>query len=178
MTKKKSIQKEATSLKECDELSEQQKEFCHYYVNSRDFNISEAMIKAGYSEKSAYSCGSRMLKNAKIKKYVDELMEEKAKEHNITHQQLIEDLIEIKDRCMQAKPVTFMGKHIQDENGNNLWKFDAKGATKAIELIGRHTGFFLEDNKQKQPIVNPVQNTYVTPKECKDAIQHIKDFVK
>jgi phage terminase small subunit len=118
------------------------------------------------------------LKNVEVKKYIDKLLEDKAKEHNITHQQLIEDLTEIKNRCMQAKPVTFMGKHIKDENGNNLWKFDAKGATKAIELIGRHTGFFLEDNKQKQPIVNPVQNTYVTPNECKDAIQHIKDYIK
>lgn len=158
-------------------LTEQQKEFCRFYVASPDFNQTQAAIKAGYSEKTAYSIANRLLKKADVKRYIERLRRERVERVELSTDDLLKDLIEIKERCMQAKPVMFMGEQVKDKDGNNLWKFDAKGATKAIELIGKHTGFFLEDNKQKQPHLNPVQNNYVLPTECKEAIEHIKDFI-
>lgn len=163
--------------KKTQTLNEQQKEFCRFYVASTDFNQTQAAINAGYSEKTAYSIGNRLLKKVEIQKYIERLKRERVERVEIKADDILKDLIEIKDRCMQAKPVTFMGTQVKDSDGNNLWKFDAKGATKAIELIGKHIGFFLEDNKQKQAILNPVQNNYILPEECKEAIKHIEDFI-
>jgi phage terminase small subunit len=52
-------------------LSLKQQKFCEYYVELG--NATEAAKKAGYSEKTAYSQGQRMLKNVEIQKYVNEL---------------------------------------------------------------------------------------------------------
>lgn len=52
-------------------LSLKQQKFCEYYVELA--NATEAAKRAGYSEKTAYSQGQRMLKNVEIQKYVNEL---------------------------------------------------------------------------------------------------------
>lgn len=177
MTKRKPQEKNVEFLNECNELEDRQKAFCEYYI-STNFNGTQAAILAGYSKKTANVIASENLTKPNILKYIDKLKAERLERVHITHDDILKDLIEVKERCMQKAPVTFMGTQIKDKNGNNLWKFDAKGATKALELIGKHTGFFAEDNKQKQTIVNPVQNAYVMPDECKDAIKHIKDYIK
>lgn len=44
---------------------------------------------------------------------------------------------------MQRAPLTTRkGDQIQDDNGNNLWVFDAKNANRALELLGKHLGIF------------------------------------
>lgn len=163
--------------KETPELNEKQKLFCEEYI--KDLNATQAAIRAGYSVKTAKSQGNRLLTNVDIQNYLSTLKENRIERIQITQDEVLANLIEIMDRCMQAKPVLGMfGQQVKDSEGNNIWKFDAKGATKAIELIGKHIGFFMEDNKQKQPNLNPVQNNYVLPQECKEAIDHIKDFLK
>lgn len=54
-------------------LTEKQKAFCEYYAAC--FNATEAAIKAGYSKKTAYSIGQRLLKNVETQKYLQELTE-------------------------------------------------------------------------------------------------------
>lgn len=161
--------------KETQKLNEKQKLFCEEYLI--DLNATQAAIRAGYSKKTARSIANENLTKPDIQDYIQKLQAGIAQRNKITQDEVLADLIEIKGRCMQARPVTFMGHQVTDSEGNNLWKFDAKGATKAIELIGKHIGFFLEDNKQKQAILNPVQNNYLLPDECKEAIKHIEDFI-
>lgn len=50
------------------ELTEMQRLFCFYYVKS--FNATQAAIDAGYSEKTAYSQGQRLLKNVEVQKQI------------------------------------------------------------------------------------------------------------
>ena len=57
-------------------MNDKQKEFCEYYAEC--LNATEAAKKAGYSSKTAYSQGNRMLKNAEIVKYIKELQERAA----------------------------------------------------------------------------------------------------
>lgn len=52
-------------------LNEKQRAFCEYYAAC--LNATEAAKKAGYSEKTAYSIGQRLLKNVETKKYLAEL---------------------------------------------------------------------------------------------------------
>lgn len=57
-----------------DKLTEKQKLFAYYYIQS--FNGTQSAIKAGYSPKGAFVEASRMLKNVKVKGLLDELRED------------------------------------------------------------------------------------------------------
>lgn len=52
-------------------LSLKQQRFCEYYIELG--NATEAAKRAGYSEKTSYSQGQRMLKNVETQKYIEEL---------------------------------------------------------------------------------------------------------
>lgn len=51
-------------------MTNKQKRFAEEYLV--DCNATQAAIRAGYSEKSAYSAGQRMLKNVEVKNWIDE----------------------------------------------------------------------------------------------------------
>ena len=68
-------------------LNEKQKRFCDEYVI--DYNATQSAIRAGYSEKTAYSIGQRMLKKVEIQKQIAELTTEKKKEKKSWIDQLI-----------------------------------------------------------------------------------------
>ena len=181
MTKRKSQGKEATSLSGYN-LTDQQIQFCNQYLI--DLNATQAAKRAGYSEKTARSQGNRLLTNVDVQNYIQKLQQGIAKRNQIAQDEIIQDLIEIKNRCMQNVPVMYFDrvdkewKHEGAECGEPLYKFDSQGATKALDLLSKITGAYEKDNKQKQQVVNPVQNNYVMPKECEDAIEHIKDYIK
>ena len=133
-------------------LNETQKQFCNEYLI--DFNGTQAAIRAGYSPKSAYSTANENLRKPEIQSYLKELIENRNERTKITQDDVIKDIIEVKNRCMQKAPVMFMGKQVQDESGNNLWKFDSQGATKALDMLAKHTGIYEIDNKQKNSVLN------------------------
>lgn len=58
------------------ELSPMQRTFCEYYAQCG--NATQAALSAGYSRKTAYSQGSRLLKNAEIKRYIQQLQIERS----------------------------------------------------------------------------------------------------
>ena len=60
-------------------LTPKQKAFCEYYIANH--NATQSAIKAGYSEKTAYSQGQRLLKNVEIKKYLDEVANKATESH-------------------------------------------------------------------------------------------------
>ena len=59
---------------EVSELTEKQILFCLYYLKLR--NITMAAIKAGYGKAGAHVAGSRLLRNVKVRAYLDKLREE------------------------------------------------------------------------------------------------------
>lgn len=137
-------------------MNEKQKQFCNEYLI--DFNGTQAAIRAGYSPKTAYSMANENLRKPEVQAYLKELIEKRNERTKITQDEVIRDIIEVKNRCMQKAPVIFMGKQMQDENGNNLWKFDSQGATKALDMLAKHTGLYEVDNKQKAGINIVVQD--------------------
>lgn len=137
-------------------MNEKQKQFCNEYLI--DFNGTQAAIRAGYSPKTAYSMANENLRKPEVQAYLKELIEKRNERTKITQDEVIRDIIEVKNRCMQKAPVMFMGKQMQDENGNNLWKFDSQGATKALDMLAKHTGLYEVDNKQKAGINIVVQD--------------------
>ena len=115
-------------------MTEKQKLFILEY--QKDGNATQAAIRAGYSDKTAYSIGQRLLKKPVIQKALEADITARAERLTFTADDVIRDLITIKDRCMTGKP------------------FDARGAIKALELIGKNLGMFanklqVEDTEKK-----------------------------
>ena len=131
-------------------LTEKQKRFCNEYLI--DLNATQAAIRAGYSEKTANEQAGRLLVNVSIQAYINQLKEERTTRLNMSADEVVRDIIEVKNRCMQAAPVTFMGRQVKDKDGSNLWKFDSMGALKALDMLMKHLGGYAADNKQQQSI--------------------------
>lgn len=69
-------------------LNERQKAFADYYIQTG--NATEAAIKAGYSEKTAYSIGNENLKKPEISAYIGERMAEKGEKRVADANEVIE----------------------------------------------------------------------------------------
>jgi len=76
---------------EPDKLNPKQKAFCHALIEL-DWNQTQAAIKAGYAKKSAHVTASRLLKDDKVIKYLDECVDKSlgAMKSQIRHKVLSE----------------------------------------------------------------------------------------
>jgi phage terminase small subunit len=110
-----------------------------------DLNATKAAIRAGYSTKTANKIGTQLLGKTGIKSAIDAALVERRKKSEISADYILMSLREVVERCLQRAPVINMkGKQVQDEDGNNLWEFNAPGANKALELLGKHLGMFTD----------------------------------
>lgn len=105
-----------------------------------DLNATQAAIRAGYSPKTAYSMGQRLLKNVEVAAAIAEALAKRAERVEIDQDYVLRQAVKLHERCMQeVAPFTDRkGEHIHDENGNPLYVFNANGAAKALELVGKH----------------------------------------
>lgn len=135
-------------------LNEKQKKFCEEYII--DFNGTQAAINAGYSKKTAYSIASENLRKPEVQAYIKELIENRSKRTKITQDEVVANIVEVMNRCMQKVPVMTYDKEekeyvqVTDEYGRDVWKFDSQGANKALDMLMKHTGGYNADNQQKQ----------------------------
>ena len=123
-------------------LNEKQKQFCEEYII--DLNGTQAAIRAGYSKKTARAIANELLTKLDIQEYICELKNKRSERVKYSQDELMRDILEVKNRCMQANPVL-------DKEGNEtgIWKFDSNGANKALDMLAKHVGFYETDNKQK-----------------------------
>ena len=156
-------------------LNEKQKQFCEEFII--DFNATQAAIRAGYSKNTARNIACENLAKLNIQEYIKPLIEKRNERTKITQDEVVANIVEVMQRCMQAKPVTFMGRQVKDEEGNNLWKFDSQGANKALDMLMKHTGGYNADNQQKQALMTSVQKIFVTPDEVEEVDKHIKETI-
>lgn len=101
------------------------KQFADEYLV--DFNATQAAIRAGYSQKTAYSQGQRLLKNVEIKAYIQAEQDKSSETLKITREDILQDLLEIKDNNKTEGTV------------NSL---------KAIEIINKMLGYYAADKKE------------------------------
>ena len=79
------------------ELNEKQKKFVQEWLIDR--NATQAAIRAGYSEKTAYSQGQRLLKKVEIQEYRDKLLKDLEKPTIAT----IDEILEYYTRVMRRE---------------------------------------------------------------------------
>lgn len=114
-----------------DKLTDKQEAFCQEYLI--DLNATQAAIRAGYSEKTAKDIGCQNLAKLNIMEKIAELKAERVERVQIDADWVLRQSVKLHERCMQAEPVT-------DREGNPTgeYKFEHSGASKALELIGKH----------------------------------------
>lgn len=81
---------EAAIIETSCKLNQKQVLFCKYYII--DFNATQAAIQAGYSRKTAYSQGQRLLKHVEIQSQLQREIKNRAKRIDITQDRVLQEL--------------------------------------------------------------------------------------
>lgn len=140
-------------------LTPKQQLFVAEYI--KDLNATQAAIRAGYSEDSAHSIGSENLRKPEIAEAIELAMDERARVVGIDANWVLQQAVTLHRRCMQdvVPLMDRKGNQIYDDEGNALFAFNATGAAKALELVGKHVGVGAFDNKLtlQGPDGGPVQ---------------------
>lgn len=136
-------------------LTKRQEDFCNYYILSGD--AYDAAIKAGYKRENAKSTGDRLLGNEHI---IDKLAEiGQAACGKPDRKYVQKSLIELLERCLQAKPVTKWDPHLKENVPTGSFTFDSRGAVKAIEqLIKLQKEDDVEKEEKRKPVVNIIDD--------------------
>ena len=116
--------------------------FCQEYIV--DYNGTCAAIRTGYSDKNAPAQATQLLKREDVLARIGELQAEQAKRLGITSDRVVLELWEVLRRCMQAEPVLEWDPDERAWVEKGQYKFDSRGAAKALELIGKHLGMFTQ----------------------------------
>lgn len=74
-------------------LKDKQARFVEEYLI--DLNATQAAIRAGYSEATAYSQGQRLLKNVEVEKALSEAMKKRSERTEITQDMVLRELAKI-----------------------------------------------------------------------------------
>ena len=126
------------------ELNPRERRFCEAYLKSG--KKEQSAIEAGYSEKSARTQATRLLKKDEILAYIRTLQAQAREELHVDDNWAVLRAIEVYNKCTQAVPVMEWdySEHKMVETGE--YTFDSKGALKALELIKSLLGLGEEDN--------------------------------
>lgn len=119
--------------------------FAQEYAKS--LKVSQSAIAAGYSEKTAASQGSRLLKNVKVISRVREIQQEMLNQLPVSIHYVIQGYVDIYNRCMQAEPVLKWDYEEKAMLPKGDYIFDSKGAMAALDSIGKYLGMFTEKVK-------------------------------
>lgn len=113
----------------------------------KDQNGTAAAIRAGYGKKSARSAAARMLTFANVKKEVEARLKAVADKAQVTAEWVTERLKIVAERCIQETDPIMKANGIykRDRNtGKICFDFDSTGASRALELLGKTKGMFIE----------------------------------
>lgn len=127
-------------------MSPKQQRFVEEYLI--DLNATQAAIRAGYSERTAYSIGQENLTKPEIAAAVQVEMDKRSERTALTTDYVLNGIREVAERCLQRAPV-MVGRgedrsQLIDEEGRHVWTFDATGANKSFELLGKHLKLFTD----------------------------------
>lgn len=149
-------------------LTDKQKEFVRQYLV--DLNATQAAVRAGYSVKTAYRQGADLLQKTSIREAIEKAQAKRARRVEVTQDYVLSNLVEVVERTMQRAPVLDRkGEQVTDEEGRAVWTFDAKGANRALELLGKHLGIFADRVKAEVsgpdggPVASEIVVRFVEP---------------
>lgn len=117
-------------------LTDKQRRFVEEYLV--DLNATQAAIRAGYSERTAYSIGQENLKKPEIAEEIQVRQAKLGEEAEITAEWVLRELAENHRIARSIGELT--------------------ASNKALELIGKHKGLFTERLKLEGGLNNTTQD--------------------
>lgn len=117
-------------MADASKLTEKERIFADEYIKTT--NATQSAIKAGYAENSASVTGSRMLRKAKVRQYIDAVMSERSKNAIATADEVLQYLTRV------------MNGEEKDAFGLDVSVADK---TKAAELLGKRHMLFTDKVK-------------------------------
>ena len=121
-------------------LNEKQKAFCDFYIES--LNATESYRKAyDCSYNTARTNGARLLTNANIKKYIDDIMQSKDESRIASQDEILQILTDIARGITEEEVVSFtpMGGELRTTRKPTI-----KDRMKASELLGKRYRLFVD----------------------------------
>ena len=148
-------------------MTEKQKAFCEEYLI--DLCATQAAIRAGYAPKAAGAQASRLLKNVKVRAYIDKALAERSKRTGVTADRVVRELarlafvnppdaIDIDDaavrdsatvddtaaiQAVKCKTTTYSTDKETRETVEREVRLHDK--IRALELLGKHLGMYDKD---------------------------------
>jgi len=154
------------------DLTEKQYIFCKEYLI--DYNATRAAIKAGYSEKTADSQSSRMLRNVKVKTFIDNQTAKRANKLDVTKDMIVQELAKIAfhdiRKMYDDKGMLISIPELDDDTAATIASFKSRKENqgqddydiideykrydkiKTLELLGKHLGMFSESKDRPSDI--------------------------
>ena len=124
-------------------LTAKQKRFCDEYLI--DCNATQAAIRAGYSERTAYSTGNENLKKPELKTYIEEQLEKMHNEKTADAQEVIEYLTAVLRGQSTAHEIVVEGTGEGCSEARTIEKAPSeKERLKAAELLGKRYALFTD----------------------------------
>ena len=127
-----------------DELmTKKQQRFCDEYLV--DCNATQAAIRAGYSEKTAYSIGVENLKKPELKNYIEQRLQDMQDKTVASAEEVIQYLTSVLRGQSSAEIVVVEGTGDGCSEARTVQKApDEKERLKAAELLGKRYGIFTD----------------------------------
>ena len=119
-----------------------------------DGSKAEAALRAGYgrsregkeNRRSAATAASRILAKEEITEYRALRAEAAYEELGLSRDTVMSETAKVYRRCMTGEPVMRWDPEEKEWVETGEWRFDSKGALKALELMGESLGAFEKEN--------------------------------
>ena len=154
-------------------LTPKQQRFADEYLI--DLNATQAAIRAGYSPKSAEQQGSALLRNPKVRAYIDERMAEHSRRTGVTQERIIRELAriafldptklvnmdkaELLDDATEDDRAAIAAVKVKTISGEETEMVEREirfaDKIKALELLGKRFGMWID--KQQVDVQGAVQ---------------------
>lgn len=126
-----------------NKLTNKQKRFCEEYLV--DCNATQAAIRAGYSEDSAGSTGSKLMKKPQVVRSIDSKMAKKDTKLVASQDEVLEYLTSVLRGESKASEIVIEGAGAGITAAREMGKAPSeKDRLKAAELLGKAHGTFTE----------------------------------
>ena len=115
-------------------LNEKQKAFANYYIESLNATESYKRAYNVVNQSTAEANGSRLLRNAKVKNYIDEVMSAKDESRIASQDEILQILTDIARGITEEEVVQFsqLGEELRTTRRPTI-----KDRMKASELLGK-----------------------------------------
>lgn len=130
--------------KNVKKLTARQERFCREYII--DYNATKAAVRAGYSEKTAYSIGSENLKKPEILSFIRTLQGNQVQRLCINADWVVIQLAKVYDECMSEGnfrcaliSLEMLGKHLAMFDGKAASGEKNADASKLFEALAGGT---------------------------------------